>query len=56
MRQLILVGSAMVALSVVPFLASTADARMKDSANFTYCQSGKKATDPKQCKENGGNQ
>jgi hypothetical protein len=55
MRQLMLVGSAVVALAVVPFFASTADARMKDNASFGYCKSGKVA-DTKNCKENGGTQ
>ncbi|MGC1881635.1 MAG: hypothetical protein WA703_10595, partial [Pseudolabrys sp.] len=56
MRQLMLVGSAVVALAVVPFFASTADARMKDNASFGYCKSGTKVADTKNCKENGGTQ
>ena len=56
MRQLMLVGSAVVALAVVPFFASTADARQKDNPNFGYCKSGAKVSDMKNCKENGGTQ
>ena len=55
MKRLLMVGSALVALLVLPVLsASTADARKKDNPNMGFCKSGKKVNDMKKCKENGG--
>jgi|SoiMetStandDraft_5_1073268.scaffolds.fasta_scaffold103342_1 hypothetical protein len=55
MRQLVLVGSAIMALIITPIsIASTADARAKDKANMGYCKSGARVGDMKDCKENGG--
>ena len=48
---LLLAGFAALAVVVAPTVAS---ARIKDSANVTYCKSGAHVTDSKQCKENGG--
>jgi hypothetical protein len=55
MKQIVLAGSAVLALLVIPVLtASTADARRKDHPDYGFCQSGAKVKDIKKCKENGG--
>jgi hypothetical protein len=56
MKNLMLIGSAIVALVLIPIFGSAANARPKDNANFGYCKSGAKVSDMKSCKENGGNQ
>jgi hypothetical protein len=46
--------SIVVALALIAIAASSADARDRDNPNYGFCKSGKKVTDTKQCKENGG--
>jgi hypothetical protein len=46
-----------VVVTTVIFIAAAAGpthARMHDNPNYGFCKSGKKVTDTKQCKENGG--
>jgi hypothetical protein len=49
---LVLAGFFAFALIVTPTVVS---ARDKDRPNYGFCKSGKKVTDIKNCKENGGN-
>lgn len=46
--------SIVVALAFIAITASAANARDRDNPNYGFCKSGKKVTDTKQCKENGG--
>jgi hypothetical protein len=46
--------SLLAALALIAITASSADARDRDNPNYGFCKSGKKVTDTKQCKENGG--
>ena len=46
--------SIVAALAIIAITASSADARDRDNPNYGFCKSGKKVTDTKQCKENGG--
>ena len=46
--------SIVAALALIAITASSADARDRDNPNYGFCKSGKKVTDVKQCKENGG--
>ena len=48
---LLIAGFAVLALVAAPTVVS---ARKKDNANYGFCKSGKKVTDTKKCKENGG--
>ena len=46
-----------VVVATVIFIAAAASpthARDRDNPNYGFCKSGKKVTDTKQCKENGG--
>ena len=48
---LLVAGLAVFALALVPTAVS---AKKKDNPNYGVCKSGKKVTDTKKCKENGG--
>jgi hypothetical protein len=48
---LLIAGFTVLALVVAPTAVS---AKKKDHPNYGFCKSGKKVTDTKKCKENGG--
>jgi hypothetical protein len=58
MKNLMLIGSAIVALVLIPIFGSAASAQSRANvgSNYGYCKSGAKVSDLKSCKENGGNQ
>ena len=51
MRGLSVVVTAVIFIVVA---AGPTHARDRDNPNYGFCKSGKKVTDTKQCKENGG--